>query len=295
MQLSSWFSNKRIEAFLVGGIVRDALITGSFNGSSDIDITILGDATNVARAFATECLCPCTTHDRFLTATILYEGYSIDLVSARQETYPSSGGLPIIKLSTLEADLLRRDFSINACAYPLAAAAQTERIKRSAVLDPTGGEADIESKIIRILHPGSFFDDPTRIFRACRYASRYGFSFEGSTFEALTRAVHSDLLKNISPFRLAREVRLQALEPSFGEAFELWSKIGLINPHRAVPASICYQNGTFPSDIWALGILAELGYLPQRFDLMKLIEKKTEKKLIEPLQAAVRDAVSVSR
>ena len=126
-----------------------------------------------------------TPHQKFRTAAwYLPETWNLisdtlDLITARTETYKHPGALPNVELSTIEDDLRRRDFTINAMAVRL------DGDHFGELLDPLGGQNDLQQKLIRVLHPHSFIDDPTRIFRAIRYEQRYGFSLEPETLSLI--------------------------------------------------------------------------------------------------------------
>jgi len=149
-------------AYLNGGAVRDLLL-GVEPDASDLDVTIVGrDARDVVRQLGGRF----TTHDAFLTGTWHLDGFSVDLVTARRETYERPGALPTVTAGTLEHDLARRDFTINAMVIDL---------QRGELIDRHGGQADLEAGRLRVLHERSWEDDPTRLFRAARYAARFGF------------------------------------------------------------------------------------------------------------------------
>ena len=107
---------------------------------------------------------------------------SFDLVTARSESYSHPGALPNVEPASIDADLRRRDFSINAMALRLDGQHFGE------LLDPMDGEADLESGLIRVLHPASFIDDPTRMYRAIRYGVRYGFQIIQDTLALIPDA-----------------------------------------------------------------------------------------------------------
>lgn len=195
--------------FLVGGAVRDLLL-GS--GRADIDLVVVGDATGLAARLGAEGV----SHERFGTAKVELDGHEIDIAGARSELYPSPGALPIVEPATdLEADLRRRDFTVNAMAIPL----QGE----SRLIDPHGGRADLAARQLRVLHPGSFIDDPTRALRAARYAARFDFDLEPGT-EALLRATD---LSTVSGDRREAELLRIAGEPCAARGFELLGEWGL--------------------------------------------------------------------
>jgi tRNA nucleotidyltransferase (CCA-adding enzyme) len=159
--------------YVVGGTVRDLLLGRE---SLDVDIAVEGDALAFARGLGGEA----TEHGRFGTAVVrLPDGRQLDVVTCRRETYAAPAALPDVEAGTIEDDLARRDFTVNAIAASLG-----DDFGR--LVDPHGGRADLDDRVIRVLHGGSFVDDPTRIFRAVRYETRLGFRMDGET-ERLAR------------------------------------------------------------------------------------------------------------
>jgi tRNA nucleotidyltransferase (CCA-adding enzyme) len=181
--------------YLVGGVVRDLLLGV---GSLDIDLVVEGDAIALADALYDAKDGKITRHQRFNTAKFDWQDYSIDVASAREESYAHPGALPKVKPGSLEDDLIRRDFSINAMAAGLA----PDDYGR--LIDPYNGCKDLESANIRILHPGSFIDDSTRIWRGLRYEQRLGFRLEPETLRLLKRDV--PMLDGISGDRIRYEL-----------------------------------------------------------------------------------------
>ena len=155
--------DSEFQAYLVGGPVRDRLLGAP---TADLDVTVVGDALAVAKRVAADIQGRLTVHQRFGTATVTAGSLTIDLVTARRETYNSPGALPDVEPGGIADDLARRDFTINAMALPLLASIGDP-------VDPHRGRADLEAGLIRVLHPESFRDDPTRILRAVRYAARF--------------------------------------------------------------------------------------------------------------------------
>jgi len=164
--------------YVVGGAVRDALLG---HPSYDLDLVVEGDVPAFAERLAGRLGGRVQTHPAFGTAEVLYDGGEIDVATARTETYPEPGALPEVRAATLEEDLARRDFTINAIAASL------RRDDFGRLVDPHQGRADLAGRTIRILHDRSFEDDPTRIFRAIRYENRLGFRMDPET-ERLARA-----------------------------------------------------------------------------------------------------------
>ena len=196
--------------YLVGGAVRDLLLG---RPRTDVDLVVVGDAAALAERLGGAA----TEHERFGTVKVEVEGHEIDIATARTETYPEPGSLPVVApAADVEADLARRDFTINAIAIPLDGEPR--------LIDPHGGEADLERGLLRVLHPRSFEDDPTRAIRAARYAARFGFGLEPKT-EELLRAAD---LHAVSADRRRAELERLATEASACRGFELLAEWGLI-------------------------------------------------------------------
>jgi tRNA nucleotidyltransferase (CCA-adding enzyme) len=194
-------------AFLAGGTVRDAVRgTGAAHDGRDIDVVIEGDGVMVARSLAAALGLgperPLLEHGRFLTASLTWTpGQRVDVATARSERYEQPGALPRVLPATIGQDLARRDFTINAMAVELGAGA-------FGLLDPFGGRDDLARRRLRVLHPLSFVEDPTRIFRAARYGTRLGFGLETGTARAQALALRLGPYPALSGQRLAAEIQL---------------------------------------------------------------------------------------
>ncbi|WP_392346890.1 CCA tRNA nucleotidyltransferase [Parasynechococcus sp.] len=159
---------------LVGGVVRDQLLHQRFDrswcGLADLDWVVEGDAVALAAQLGRRCSSDRLTTVRefgaFGTVALQLDGIPLDLASAREEHYPSPAENPVVRVGTLQADLARRDFTINAMAFDLIA---------GELIDLHHGQEDLASGQLRFLHSGSVHDDPTRVIRAARYAARLGF------------------------------------------------------------------------------------------------------------------------
>jgi len=196
--------------YLVGGAVRDLLLG---RGRADIDLVVEGDAAALAARLGAEV----TAHERFGTAKLTLEGHEVDVATARTEAYPHPGALPIVgPAHHLEADLARRDFTVNAMAIPLRGEPR--------LIDPHGGQADLAARQLRVLHAGSFVDDPTRAVRAARYAARFGFGLETET----ARLLRETDLGTVSADRREAELLRLAAEAKAPRAFELLGGWGLV-------------------------------------------------------------------
>jgi len=196
-------------AWVVGGAVRDLLLGGG-DAVVDLDLVIEGDAVEVARRVCAALDGTLVVHDRFGTATVEAAGHVYDLATARAESYARPGALPDVRPGTLAEDLLRRDFTVNAIAASLDGRVQAA---------PHAFE-DLDARELRILHERSFHDDPTRLLRLVRYATRLGFGVEARTAELAQEAVAEDALATLTPARIGGELRLLLCEPSAVAALE---------------------------------------------------------------------------
>jgi len=205
-------------AYLVGGAVRD-LLRGA--DAVDLDLAVEGDARSVARALAERLGGVVREHERFGTATVRAPDLSFDLATTRTETYDAPGALPRVTPAPLSDDLRRRDFTINALAVALTG----DRLGH--LYDPHGGLADLEAGVVRILHPGSFLDDPTRLLRAVRYETRLGFQMDEDSERAARAALAEDALSTVSGARVRDELMDLLAEHEAPVAVERMRELGL--------------------------------------------------------------------
>jgi len=199
---------QRVAAFVAGGTVRDA-VAGRAGERRDLDVVVEGDGLLLARALARSLGGDASVieHARFLTASVTVSGVGrIDVATARAERYEAPGALPRVVPATIGQDLGRRDFTVNALAVELASGA-------FALIDLHGGRADVARRRIRVLHPLSFVEDPTRMFRAARYAARLGFAPDAWTLRAQALALGLGAYPALSGQRLLAELELVAAEP----------------------------------------------------------------------------------
>jgi tRNA nucleotidyltransferase (CCA-adding enzyme) len=185
---------------LVGGAVRDLLMGGE---PIDLDLVVEGDAVQLAQRLGGSL----RLHDRFGTSTVILNGFTYDIARARRESYAQPGALPDVSTATLSEDLLRRDFTINAAAIALTGGRAGELHTAPSTL------ADLDARVLRVLHDRSFVDDPTRLLRLARYAGRLGFAVEPHTRELVRAAVRDHALSTVSGPRIGAELRLLASEP----------------------------------------------------------------------------------
>src|SRR2546422_1324371 len=169
-------------AFLVGGMVRDLWRDAEMT-SADLDVVVEGDGLAVARELARALGGSVREHRRFLTASVEAPGTGrIDVTTARSERYESRGALPRVMPAGIDQDLRRRDFTINAMAIELHSGA-------FGLLHPLGGRAPPLRPRLRVLHPPSYVEDPTRLFTAARYATRFGLAQDAATARAQALAL----------------------------------------------------------------------------------------------------------
>ncbi|MFA5271244.1 MAG: CCA tRNA nucleotidyltransferase [Candidatus Omnitrophota bacterium] len=186
-----------IKIYLVGGAVRDLMLGRK---TFDLDIVVEDDAIKFAHRFCEKNKKKFKKHHVFGTATVYFENYHVDFVTARSETYVFSGALPRVLPASLREDLFRRDFTINAMAVSL------NKPDYGTLIDFYGGEKDLKSGLIRTLHDKSFLDDPTRILRAVRFEQRFSFKLEKSTLSFLRQAAKARAFDLVNPHRLRDEL-----------------------------------------------------------------------------------------
>lgn len=225
-----------LPAYAVGGCVRDWLL--GVAGTPDLDVAVEGDGIAVARAAGRLLGGTLTVHQQFGTATRRLRrsapggpretapppqagaavsrggrrpGRSrplrVDFATCRQETYAKPAAYPRVTPGTLEDDLVRRDFTINAMAVALSPA------RFGTLVDPFRGARDVRRHAVRILHPRSFLDDPSRILRGIRFVRRFSFQWEPATERAAHAALAAGALGWLNPGRLARELDRMRREP----------------------------------------------------------------------------------
>jgi tRNA nucleotidyltransferase (CCA-adding enzyme) len=230
-------------AYLVGGVVRD-LWRGDTAPARDLDVVIEGDGPAVARALAHALGGTLVEHERFLTASVATAHGRVDVVTARSERYERPGALPRVLPGSLAQDLRRRDFTVNAMAVELASTT-------FGLLDPLGGIADLERGRLRILHPLSFVEDPTRMLRAARYAARLGLRADRWTARCQALAVRLAPYPALSAARVATELERLLAEPSPAAALGLAARAGVFRlldprwrPRRGTAARIAALDAT---------------------------------------------------
>ena len=210
-----------ISAYAVGGVVRDMFLGRK---SKDIDIVVVGSGIAFAQAVA-KAISPhieVSVFKNFGTARFRYENTEVEFVGARKESYRADSRKPAVEDGTLQDDLNRRDFTVNALAIPL------NGPEKGQVIDCFGGLQDMNDKLIRTpLDPDiTFSDDPLRMMRAVRFASQLGFSIVPETFEAIQR--NAARLEIISKERIVDEFNKILLSPQPSWGINLLKDAGLL-------------------------------------------------------------------
>ena len=221
--------------YLVGGSVRDALLplyTGQAQPlSRDLDLLVEENAPKLGQALQSAFGGELTCHAEFMTCTLTRPDLTVDIATAREETYPFPGALPQVKPSSLEKDLFRRDFTLNALALRLSPEPVT-------FIDLFNGLEDLKQKQLRTLHKDSFIDDPTRILRGARLAGRLGFSFHPDTRGELAAALEAGAAQTVSAARLKNELLLTLAEPQVAPALNLMERDGVLDSMLGLHADV---------------------------------------------------------
>ena len=209
-----------VSIFVVGGCVRDLLL-GIHN--LDLDLVVEGDGIAFARKLGDILQARVKVHERFGTAMVLLpDGFKLDVATARTEYYEYPTALPTVEHSSIKKDLYRRDFTINALAVRLNGKGFGD------VLDFYGGQRDLNDKVIRVLHGLSFVEDPTRVFRAIRFETRFGFRLGKDTTALIAGAVKMNLFHRLSGHRLLEELKLLCSEREPRQAIKRLADMGLL-------------------------------------------------------------------
>ena len=218
-----------LSVYFVGGGVRDLLLKRE---NWDLDLTVEGDGIAFARLVADRYGAGLAVFERFATARLAFpDGLKMDIATTRRESYAQPAVLPTVQPASIEEDLYRRDFTINAIAM------QLNPGQFGRLLDAYGGQRDLRACTIRVLHAGSFQDDPTRIFRAIRFEQRFGFRIERITARLLAQAASRNLIQQLSGPRLKNEILLLFAEHDPVSAIERLAQLKLL---RFLHRRLCY-------------------------------------------------------
>ncbi len=234
-----------VEAYVVGGFVRDLLL-GS--GDRDIDVLVMGDGIAFARRVAGELgIATVVVFEQFGTAIVPVGDLKVEFVGARKERYRADSRKPVVEAGTLQDDLLRRDFTVNALAVSI------NREQFGVLLDPLHGMADLRERLLRTpLDPAATFDDdPLRIMRGIRFASQLGFRVDDAALSAI-RSMR-ERLAIVSQERISDEFLkiLRTPKPSVGirMAFET-GVLHIVFPEIAQMAGVDQRNDQHHKDVF---------------------------------------------
>ncbi len=220
-----------MSVYLVGGVVRDLLLKRE---NWDLDLTVEGDGIAFAKLVADRHGSGLAVFERFATARLTFKnGLKMDIAMTRRESYAQPALLPTVQPASIKEDLSRRDFTINAVAV------QLNQREFGRLLDPNGGQRDLQARTIRVLHAGSFQDDPTRIFRAIRFEQRFGFRLERATLRLLAQAASTNLVQRLSGPRLQNEILLLLAEQDPARAIARLEQLKLL---RFLHSRLRYTN-----------------------------------------------------
>lgn len=250
--------------YVVGGAVRDLLLAAEAAVVSlkDIDLVVdsfrspVVEGAGVVLAQQLQKQYPdadLQVHGEFQTAALIWRARAghaplmIDIATARTEFYPYPAANPEVEPSSIRQDLYRRDFTINAMAIRLTAP------QPGLLLDFFGGYLDIQQRQVRVLHANSFIEDPTRIFRAVRFAVRLGFAIDGQTERFIRYAVESGIYTDLQAQQTkkrmpALQTRLKA-ELTYILRADYWAQsLGLLDKLGAL--SCLHPNLTIDAELW---------------------------------------------
>ncbi len=210
-----------LKAWVVGGAVRDFYL---HRDTQDIDLAFSGNQESVAGFCVKRWGGDKHKFSRFFTYRVdLDNGLKLDMVRIRKENYPYPGCLPQVEPSAyIKDDLFRRDFTTNAWCCSILPESFGE------LYDPFGAQKDIERGLVRILHEKSFLDDPTRLYRAVRFAGRFGWKLAPKTERLLRKAVKEEYPLLVSRERFSHEFVKILEEPRVKEIFALMEKYDLL-------------------------------------------------------------------
>ena len=263
--------------FYIGGVVRDELLGRE---SLDVDITYVGNAIEYCSKFGEVVQVnpdfgtvkvaipphpsPCTTSPTVEASG----GVTVDFASTRSESYPKKGHLPVVEKigCSLKEDVMRRDFTINALA---------KSVTTGEIVDYVGGLEDLKNKKLRVLHDESFIDDPTRIIRGLKFATRFGFELEEHT-----KKLQDEYLANINYDMSYKRVKKELIETfslNSQSAFQKFIdqkiyklvtpndvEMQKVNVEKFINKYLADQPSSCPAAIWLVyvGILGDLSRLP---------------------------------
>lgn len=213
-------SEFNVKSYLVGGAVRDIII-----GFCPVDFDFTAEVDEkthrlISESIAADLNCRFDYNNYYHTSKFKYNNCEIDFVMARCEKYDGIASKPVIRKSDILDDLERRDFTVNTIAVDLSS---------KEMLDFHSGYKDILDRKIRVLHDNSFMDDPTRIFRGIKYASRLGFKFDDKTFYLAKDAVDKGYINCLKKGRIASEINDLIKDKNPSDMLFYMEKLGIFD------------------------------------------------------------------
>jgi poly(A) polymerase len=217
--LAETAQNNAIEAYVIGGFVRDLLL---HRPSKDIDIVVLGNGIEFAELLGAKLKTKVNVFKNFGTAMLRYNDLELEFVGARKESYRADSRKPIVEDGTIQDDQLRRDFTINALAISL------NKDNYGQLVDPFNGVDDLDNRLIRTpLEPEiTFSDDPLRMMRAIRFASQLNFSIDPEALAAISK--QKARISIVSKERITDELNKIILSPIPSVGFNYLFDTGLL-------------------------------------------------------------------
>lgn len=267
LTIGRFAKRRNIQIWAVGGCVRDWYLGRK---TKDIDLITESDGKPIADFIFRKYKAEKTAFDKFGTFRLNFpNGLTIDLAQTRKEIYPEPACLPKVTFAKIKEDLYRRDFTVNTAAISIMAK------NFGQIYDPFGALADIDKAVIKILHKKSFTDDPTRLFRALRFAGRFNWKLDEETSKLAKKAVKQKLPDLVSRSRMARELMCILSEKNPVPVFKLleqyrlleffypqfkWNKKPFVlkNPHERLGVLACLMGSRGGDFLKSLNLKREI-------------------------------------
>lgn len=213
-KISKIASKYNEEVYIIGGFVRDLYLFED-SISNDIDLLVKSNANKIIKDIQTDIGGTLKEYPEFLTNKLILEkeDIEIDIAEYRSETYEKSGSMPVVKNASLIEDSKRRDFSVNTLMLKVVDVISIindsydkDKIE-SLIIDNLSSLEDLKLRKISVLHEKSFYEDPTRIFRAFRYKNLVGGEFSDRTLSLIKEAIEKNYIININNYRILSELK----------------------------------------------------------------------------------------
>jgi tRNA nucleotidyltransferase (CCA-adding enzyme) len=262
-----------LNLYLTGGTIRD-LVTGF--PIRDIDLSIQGNPLKLQKELEKAGISIQGVDEELRTLQLLMPGnVRAELNMTRSETYEKPGKPPAVTPATINEDLRRRDFTINAMALSLNPGS------RGLLLDPFNGIADIELKVLRVLHNYAFFEEPIRLIRATRLAARFHWNLEERTQARYDAAKENNYIEYVNKRMVGHELEQLAHEDDpvhIARALEREGWLKILHPHWTVAKIDSSEMGQFVKtrqQMSELGYLVETGPIVMYFLTRRMSDKDT--------------------